>query len=232
MAGKRTLRHRPGLWLIALALIAAIVGVLWWKLSHWRPDGAEYPVQGVWLTGNENAISIPELPGVGASFGYVTASLGAGTRNERFPETVEEMSEAGMKAGPVHVYDPCRRADEQSANFVTIVPRDADMLPPAVVLARSGEDCSPRVRPAELESELVVFLNQIEMHSGKRAILAPSASFEDEYGFGARAERQLWLSRDWLEPDYAGRPWALWTANASVRVGPVEGPVAWLVARP
>ncbi|RVQ66938.1 lysozyme [Croceicoccus ponticola] len=225
-------KHRPGLWLVALVLVLGIAGGLWWKLSHWRPDRTEMPVQGVWLTGDESAVSISELPGDGASFAYVTASIGAKGHNARFVDTVERARAAGMQAGAVHVYDPCIGADRQSANFVTMVPRDGDLLAPAVILRGSGENCRPRVRAEELESELVVFLNQIEMHAGKRAILAPSAAFEDAYHFGARSERRLWLARDWLQPDYAGRPWEMWTANSALRIAPVAGPVAWIAVRP
>ena len=232
MARAGLLRRRPGLWLVALALLACLLGALWWKLAHWAPSRADFPVQGVWLTGEEDAVSPAGLAREGARFAYVTASIGAKRRNAAFGATMEALREAGMQVGPVHRFDPCRPADGQSANFVTIVPRDPALLAPAVVLKGSGEDCSPRVRPAELESELVVFLNQIESHAGKRAILAPTAAFESEYGFGAKATRRLWLMRDFLEPGYAGRPWELWTANAARRVAPVDGPVAWLVARP
>ncbi|WP_156500409.1 glycoside hydrolase family 25 protein [Croceicoccus bisphenolivorans] len=225
-------RRRPGLWIVALVLLAAIAGGIWWKLAHWRPDRTDFPVQGVWLTGNEGAVSIPELPGDGASFAYVTASQGARGRNDGFTQTMEAARKAGMQVGAVHRYDPCVRADLQSANFVTVVPRDADLLAPAVLLDGSGEDCRPRVRSAELESELVVFLNQIEMHASKRAVLAPSASFEAEYHFGARAERKLWLARDWLQPEYAGRPWEMWTANSALHASTVDGSVHWVVARP
>jgi len=225
-------KRRPGLWLVMLLMVAGIAGAIWWKLAHWRPERADFSVQGIWLTGGEASASISELPGLGASFAYVTASIGAKGRNEGFARTVDAARKAGMQAGAVHVYDPCLPADLQSANFVTVVPRDGDLLAPAVLLDGSGEDCRPRVRPEELESELVVFLNQIEMHAGKRAILAPSADFEAEYGFGAKAERKLWLARDWLQPDYAGRPWELWTANAALRIAPVDGTVAWIAARP
>jgi len=230
--GPELFKRRPGLWLVALLLVAAIVFAIWWKLSHWKPEAADFPVQGVWLTGREGDVAIAGLPGDGASFVYATASRGGQSRNDRFAETVEAARKAGMQAGAVHVYDPCLRADLQSANFVTVVPRDGDLLAPAVVLTGSGEDCRPRVRPAELESELVVFLNQIEMHAARRAILAPSPAFEAEYGFGAKAERKLWLARDWLQPDYAGRPWTLWSANRALRIGAADTPVAWIAARP
>lgn len=231
MARAGLIRRRPGLWLIALLLLALLAGALWWKLAHWAPDRAEFPVQGAWLTGEEDLEAIAALPNEGASFAYVTASTGA-RRSTGFSAAYEAAREAGLQAGPVHIYDPCTIADAQSSSFVTVVPRDADMLAPAVLLGGSGESCDPRVRPAELESELVVFLNQIESHAGKRAILAPTAKFENEYGFGAKAARRLWLTRGWLEPDYAGRPWELWTANAARRVGDLDRSVAWIVSRP
>lgn len=236
----RVFKHRPGLWLLLLALLAIAAGALWWRMAHWRPDPAAWPVQGVWLTGQEDARTIAALPASGARFAYVTASDGARIGNAQFSAMVEAARGAGLQAGAVHRYDPCIGADRQSAMFVTLVPRDADLLPPAIELDRSGEACRPRVRPAEVESELVVFLNQIEMHAGKRALLAPSAGFEAQYGFGAKSARELWLARDWREPGYAGRPWELWTANARYRGGAAgdrlggiwSEPLRWVVARP
>lgn len=236
----RAFKHRPGLWLVLVAMLVVAAGAAWWRLAHWRPDPAAWPVQGVWLTGQEDARTIAALPAAGASFAYITASDGARIGNARFSDSVDAARAAGLQVGAVHRYDPCLGADRQSAMFVTLVPRDADLLAPAVALDRSGEDCRPRVRPAEMESELVVFLNQIEMHAGKRAILAPSAAFEARYGFGAKSARELWLERDWREPGYAGRPWELWTANAAYRGvaggdalgGVLAGPLRWVVARP
>jgi lysozyme len=45
-------------------------------------------------------------------------------------------------------------------------------------------------------------------------------------------ERNLWLERTYLQPDYAGRPWTLWTANASYRNEASETPVRWVVLQP
>ena len=47
-----------------------------------------------------------------------------------------------------------------------------------------------------------------------------------------RIDRALWLQRDWFQPDYAGRPWALWTANSALRTEASEEPVRWVVVQP
>ena len=88
------------------------------------------------------------------------------------------------------------RADRQAANFVTIVPRDASLLPPAIELDETADRCIPRVSEAEVESELTTFLNQVEGHVGKPAILKLSPEFEERYQISARIDRNLWLMRD------------------------------------
>ena len=40
--------------------------------------------------------------------------------------------------------------------------------------------------------------------------------FEQRYGIAARIDRNLWLTGDRFQPDYAGRPWTLWTANSTL----------------
>jgi lysozyme len=106
------------------------------------------------------------------------------------------------------------------------------LLPPAIELDKLAEDCPDRVSEAAVESELTTFLNQIEGHSGQPALLKLSSAFEERYELAARMERNLWLARDWFQPDYAGRPWTLWTANSSYRNEASEDPVRWVVVQP
>jgi lysozyme len=124
------------------------------------------------------------------------------------------------------------RADHQAANFLTIVPRDGDLLPPAIALERTADGCVPRVSEAEVESELTTFLNQVEGHVGKPAILQLAPGFEERYGIAAKVERNLWLARDRFQPDYGGRPWTLWTATTFLRSPAADGAVRWVVAQP
>ena len=139
---------------------------------------------------------------------------------------------ADLQVGAVHLFDPCVPADGQSANFVTMVPRDADMLPPAIALERTAKDCPERVSRAAIQSELMTLVNQIEAHAGQPVILKVSPEFEDHYGIAARIERNLWLARDWFEPDYGGRPWLLWTANTRLQTAAAQEPLRWVVVRP
>lgn len=89
-----------------------------------------------------------------------------------------------------------------------------------------------KVGDAAIESELMTFLNQVETHTGKPAILKISSRFQSRYRIANALDRNLWLVRNRFVPDYAGRPWTLWTANASLANEASEAPLHWVVVQP
>ena len=228
-ASKRAIRLR---WLGALLLLAIIgSGWGWWVKSHWQPARAEYPVQGVEIGLGAGDVDWTAIRAVGADFAYLEASSGAFARDGAFMSNFEAARAAGLTLGALHHYDPCQPADKQAANFVTVVPRDAAMLPPAVDLSALSDDCPQPVSDAAVVSELMTFLNQIETHTGKAAILKLSPAFESRYHIAHAINRNLWLSRDLLAPDYAGEPFTLWTANSALLSPASEVPLRWVVVQ-
>ncbi|MEO6041481.1 MAG: glycoside hydrolase family 25 protein [Croceibacterium sp.] len=217
----------------ALALAALVGGGwLWWQGQHWAPSRREFPIQGVLIGARDGAPDFAALRAVGARFAYLEASSGAGGRDPQFARNLQAAREAGFRYGVVHAYDACAAAERQAANFMTLVPRDRALLPPAVALSRTAETCQDRLSETAMESELTTFLNQIEGHVGQPAVLLLSPGFESHYHVATRLDRALWLTRDWLQPDYGGRPWTLWTANSARRTEASEAPLRWVVAQP
>lgn len=215
--------------LLLFGLVGAVAG--WWHLRHWTPERSRYPVQGVEVGTIEGAVDWPALKAVGADFGYLDASASAFARDPAFVKNLEDARAAGLQVGAVHLYDPCQPAESQAANFVTVIPRDAKMLPPAVDLDRLAEDCPVRVSDAKVQSELTTFLNQIETHTGKAVILKLSRRFEARYHIAAQIDRNLWVSGERFEPEYAGRPWTLWTANTHLVTDAGDEPLRWVVVQ-
>ncbi len=217
-------------WLGAVLLLA-LVGAAWgwWALRHWQPPPAQWPVQGVEIGREDGAVDWTALKAVGADFAYLDASSGDSFRDSGFVDNMEAARGAGLTLGALHHYDPCLSADRQAANFVTVVPRDDRMLPPAVELDALADDCTPRVSDAAVVSELMTFINQIETHTGKAAILKVSPAFERQYHVARAINRNLWLERDWLTPDYAGQPFTLWTANSALMTAASPQPLRWVV---
>jgi lysozyme len=217
--------------LLLLALLGA-GGWLWWHGQHWAPPRSAFALQGVLVGAQDGPADFNALKAIGADFVYLEASRGASGRDAAFAGNLGRVRASGLPFGVVHAYDPCISAERQAANFVTIVPRDDSLLPPAIALEKLASECGDPVSEAAVESELTTFLNQVEGHVGKPAVLKLAPAFEERYHVAARIERNLWLERDWLEPDYAGRPWTLWTANSQLRTAASDEPVRWVVLRP
>jgi lysozyme len=217
----------------ALLLLALLGGAyLWWHLQHWLPPREQYPVQGVVIGAADGSVNWRSVKAIGAEFAYIDASASAFARDPQFVRNFERARAAGLSVGAVHRYDPCQPADKQAANFVTVVPRDPELLPPAVELDMLADDCPVKVSDAAVESELMTFLNQVEIHTGKPALLKLSPRFEDRYRIAARIDRNLWLMRDRLQPDYGGRPWTMWTANSALANEVSDQGLRWAVVQP
>lgn len=226
--------NRTRLRLIGALLLVAMIagGAGWWHVTHWTPDRSAWPLQGVEIGAEDGAVNFAAIRAVGADFAYLDASASAFARDPAFVANLEAARAAKMQVGAVHRYDPCQPAEKQAANFVTVVPREKALLPPAVALDDLADACPVKVSDAAVESELTTFLNQIETHTGKAAILKVSPAFEARYHIARAIDRNLWLERTRFQPDYAGRPWMLWTANAALSTEASPDPLRWIVVRP
>lgn len=236
MARKRKVRGGGAMarWLFRLAALAVLValgfaGWLWWDMRTWRPDAALYPEQGAAIASGATGTRFETLRAIGADFVYLELAGTARAPDPGFATRLNAARDSGIKVGVLQPFDPCLRADDQSARFTRMVPRDVDLLPPALSLYRTGTDCQPAVSDAAVESELMTLINQIEMHAGKPVILKLGRDFEARHGTARSTARDLWLVRDRARPDYAGRPWLLWSANSQLVSEANEEGIEWVV---
>lgn len=213
-----------------LVLVAG--GAAWWEARTWMPGRADYPVQGVWLDANAMPVDWRLLHAEGADFVYLTATIGTERRDPTFTKALAAVRDRGMQAGAVIVYDACEPEDGQAANFVTTVPRDSKLLPPAVALDIDPARCGEAPTEAAVQSELTTFLNQIERHAGKPAILMVSPRFERRYHLSSVLDRNTWVEGDFLPPDYVAHPWVLWTATDRLHLAASVAALRWVVVHP
>jgi lysozyme len=227
----RTLKRRLGFIALGAGALMALAGALYALVLHWRPSTTDYPLQGVDVSHHQGEIHWPSVRAEGAEFAYIKATEGADHRDTRFAENWRQSRAAGLRHGAYHFYTLCRLAADQATNFIATVPREADALPPAVDLEFGG-NCAARPSRDVLIGELNTFLDMVESHAGKPAILYVTAEFEDSYAISRGLQRTLWLRRLFLPPNYGERPWVMWQASSIRRIEGVEGPVDWNVVRP
>jgi lysozyme len=220
---------RVGAGLLVALLIGAVV--LWWYMGHWAPGREKYPVQGVAVSAENGAVEWPTLRAQGVDFAYLAATGGDRQRDGTFSANWSGARAAGLRYGAMHGYSLCASASDQARLFISSVPRDNGALPPVVTLGFQ-QGCATRPSRDVVMSELNTFLNEIEAHSGKPAVLHISQAFEETYQISDGVNRTIWLDRAWWPPAYAAHPWVLWTANPERHLRGLEGTVGWTVVRP
>jgi lysozyme len=216
---------------LTIVCAAALASSAWVYACHWEPSRADYPVQGVSVDSTTGTIDWGSLHASHADFSYIRASAGAAHRDPAFAANWAGARKVGMRYGAMHDFSLCVPAADQATMFVTTVPRDNAALPPVVHLALTA-DCKARPSRDALLSSLNTFLNLIEASSGKTALVRVSKDFNDIYDVGGGIYRTLWLDRNFLKPDYAGRPWVMWTASNVRRLDGLDAPVEWDVVVP
>ncbi len=227
MAEGKTPRFRLGAIALAVALGAF---VLWRVVIGWTPSLDDYPMQGVVVDASNGEPVWSTLAATGVDFAYLTATVGDKIRDASYASNLEAISDVGIRYGALHIFDICRLATDQATLFITTVPRSPIALPPAVALDYS-KTCASKPDRALILSEVSTFLSQIEAHAGKPAVLLLAPDFEKQYRISAAVDRNVWLERTWLLPDYAAKPWVMWTANTARNIDGVDGRVRWVVVR-
>lgn len=234
---KGSLRKSPRRWLVRLAALVVLFALgfaawLWWDMREWRPDEALYPEQGALTPVGGAEVKFATLKAIGARFVYLPLALVPDpSAPGGFADRYVRARDAGLQVGVLLNFDPCAPADLQSGVFAQMVPRDVALLPPAIGLIQLADGCDPKVSDAAVESELMTLINQIETHAGKPVILKLSPAFSERHNTATALTRDLWLTRDRARPDYAGRPWLLWSANSQLITEASEEPIEWVVVQ-
>lgn len=222
--------------LFQLGALIALLGLIyaawfWYEMRSWRPDADLYPEQGTVIASGAPGVRFETLKATGADFVYLELTMAGAPPDPGFRDRLTAARGAGLKVGVVQPFDPCQRADPQSALFTRMVARDPQLLPPALSLSRLPGSCGSRVSEAAMRSEILTLVNQIEMHTGQSVILKVDAAFERQFQMANSLDRDLWLARDRLRPRYAPRPWLLWSANSQLVSEAVSAPLEWVVVQ-
>lgn len=214
-----------------LAVVVALALALWLYARAWAPSRDQYPVQGVTISADNGPVDWGTLAAQGADLAYIRAVNAADRRDPAFAANWLGARTAGLRYGALIEFNLCRRASDQATRYMTTVPRDNAALPPVIRLAFSST-CTARPNRDMLLSELNTLVNLVEGHAGKTVVLNVTEDFDKAYDIGSGINRTLWLDGNFFPPDYATRPWVMWTANDMRHIDGINGPVRWNVVAP
>jgi lysozyme len=196
-------------------LVALLLGISCAALAANDPDRARYPLRGVDVSHHQGAIdweTVAREPNL--VFAYLKATEGGSWRDPRFVENWQQARRAGLKVGAYHFFTFCRAPLEQAANFLAVVPRDADALPPVVDVEFVG-NCRARPSPEELRRNLGIFVEAVGKALRRKPIVYLTPEAHDVFFAGGEVGHPYWIRSLTSEP---GAGWTFWQFSNRARV--------------
>ena len=205
--------------LLALAL-AAVVG--WFvAVPSYRPplqDGESY---GIDVSNHQGTIDWSAVAADDVEAAYIKATEGQTFVDEHFAANWSGADSAGLRRGAYHFFSLCSPGAGQAANFLAVVPRDPQALPPAIDLEWGA--CQNRPDKATVQREITAFIETVEREVGKPVVVYAMPSFTDTYPVPEQFVRDQWVRRLFVRPEQSG--WTIWQASDRAEVDGIGEPV-------
>lgn len=205
--------------LLAFIGIGCAGGYLYFM--NYSPDRSTYPVRGIDVSNHQGAIAWKRVASDDVSFAIIKATEGGDWVDKSFARNLAEARQAGLAVGAYHFFTFCRSGAEQAQNFISTVPHDEALLPPVIDIEFYG-NCAERPAAAQFKTELNAFVDAVETHFGKPAIIYLIDEAENLYG-EVMPDRPRWVRS--LSSHPGDENWLYWQYHHMGRVDGIEGDV-------
>jgi lysozyme len=179
-------------------------------------------LQGIDISNNNNSIDWDSIKKAGVIFAYIKRSEGTGYTDAKFEEHRLAAQNQGILWGAYHYYHFDADPIEQAQNFYNLLPKDIEMLTPAVDIELSNSGTLPSKSNGAIA--LTNFSNEFERLSGLKAIFYVTNDSYEKYIAG----NNIPISGIWYRSTY-GRPaysdWTIWQYSDQGKFGSTKGPL-------
>jgi len=212
------------IWSALLALLCLLIvivllytGVIWPNYAF----VSNYRVRGIDVSSYQKRIDWKSVARTGMyTFVFIKATEGETYKDAYFQANWRETKEEGLLRGAYHFYTANLPGVEQADNYISVVPKEAGMLPPVLDLEVSGKDHQVMVR------EIKAFLDRLEQYYGMKPIIYTDLKRYTEYIKGNFANYATWIGDVLTPPQWRQvTGWAFWQYCDR---GHVAGIPAWV----
>ena len=120
--------------LAALVFIAGVGALLVYNgvILLNNPSLKDYPVRGIDVSSYQGEIDWNVIVDQNIQFAFIKATEGSSFINPCFSENFKNASNTNLRIGAYHFYSYDSNGDTQADNFISVVPKADNMLPPVV----------------------------------------------------------------------------------------------------
>jgi lysozyme len=166
----------------------------------------------------------------GVAFAFIKATEGGDAADSKFLRNWTAAKAAGIPRGAYHFVYWCRQPHEEIGNFESVVPVEADALPPVldVEATPTSRTCKRTLYREEVLADMRKMLEEMERHYGKKPIIYSSVDFyQSILHSNALAEYPIWVRSTKYHPTvrYGDRKWTFWQYRSDGSVPGIPGSV-------
>lgn len=175
------------------------------------PSFDEYPVQGIDVSHHQQTIDWSKIDKKAVHFAFIKATEGGNHKDSLFQWNWREAIRNNIPVAAYHFFTFCKDGEEQARNYIHYVPRDSIDLPPVIDLEYGG-NCQEANRKEDLILEITNYLEIIEDHYKRKAIIYTTNEFYKNYLINQFPENPpIWIRDILSEPNLPdGRNWTFW----------------------
>lgn len=166
------------------------------------PSEEEYPVRGVDISFYQGEIDWNVLAEEDhVDFAFIKATEGSSHQDERFTENWNNARAAGVYVGAYHFVSFESTGETQADNFISLVPKQANSLPPVLDLELYNEEVMINPPDREQVHEILdAMIVKLEAYYGVRPIIYTSSNLYVKYLLGSYWGYDIWMSNTSCEP--------------------------------
>lgn len=195
--------------ILAVGAVALLIycGIIFPNAS----EAGKYQVRGVDVSHYQGDIDWELLSEQNIEFAYIKATEGSSYIDEMFAYNYSQATKTGLRVGAYHFFSFESSGKTQAENFIEVVPKDENALPPVIDFEPYGEYLK---RPTEVETvriELGWIISDIKDYYGKRPVIYTTEKAYKWYIAGYFDEYDIWIRNVLCRPTLSDdRSWTFW----------------------
>ncbi|MDL2207018.1 hypothetical protein LJC33_08945 [Eubacteriales bacterium OttesenSCG-928-N13] len=199
------------LFVLAFALLAGVGAYYVFNyVGLNNPSYARYPVRGIDVSSEQEALDASDFSGQGNQFAFIRASEGS-KQDEMFEQNVSIAKEAGLVVGAYHTFDYDVPGVVQANKFIACVPKDDEMLPPVIDIDLYGVYAEKPTYAQRVQQTLDAMIGRLESHYGKTPVLRATQRTYELYIMDHYRAYPLWIRSVLRAPNLPNNAgWTFW----------------------
>ncbi|MEM7183759.1 MAG: GH25 family lysozyme [Spirochaetota bacterium] len=189
------------------------------------PSFGEYPIQGIDISRHQGLINWQKVRSEKYRFVYIKATEateGSDYVDSQFKNNWKGAKSIGIAYGAYHFYRFCKTGREQAKNFISVVPKDKQSMPPAIDLEFVGNYATYKSVKVILK-EVSDCIELIYKHYNKLPVIYATGYFHRKYLNNRFKSNRIWIRNIYFKPKLVnGKRWSFWQFSNRGRISGIK----------